>query len=58
MLIIGGLLFALMAAAHIARFLLELEVSIGGWPLPVWASLPAALILILLSYLFFRAAAR
>ncbi|MFQ5581630.1 MAG: hypothetical protein ACE5F3_03260 [Mariprofundaceae bacterium] len=58
LLIIGGIIFALAAAAHIARMLLETEVMIGGWTLPLWGSLPASLILILLAYLFFRAAGK
>jgi len=58
LLIIGGMVFSLVAAAHITRLMMEVEVVIGGWPLPMWASLPTALILILLAFLFFRAAGK
>jgi hypothetical protein len=52
------MIFALVGAAHIARMVLEMEVLIGGWSLPLWGSFPAALILFLLAYLFFRAAGK
>ncbi|MDQ7011328.1 MAG: hypothetical protein Q9M29_05855 [Mariprofundaceae bacterium] len=58
LLIVGGIIFALVAAAHIARILMQTEVVIGGWTLPMWGSVPAALILILLAFLFFRAAGK
>jgi len=58
LLIVGGVIFSLVAAAHITRIVMETEIVIGGWPLPLWASLPTALILILLAFLFFRAAGR
>ncbi len=58
LLIIAGILFALVAATHITRFAMEVEVLINGWALPIWTSLPAALVLILLAYLFFRAAGK
>lgn len=58
LLIMAGVIFSLVAATHIMRFTLEVEILIDGWMLPVWASLPVALILILLAYLFFRAAAK
>ena len=57
-LILVGVIFLLVAAAHVARVLLKVEVLIGGWPLPIWASQPAALALILLAYLCFRAAGK
>ena len=58
LLIVGGIIFALVAAAHITRILMQTEVVIGGWTLPMWGSVPAALILILLAFLFFRAAGK
>ncbi len=58
LLIVGGVIFSLVAAAHITRIVTETEVVIGGWPLPLWASLPTALVLILLAFLFFRAAGK
>jgi len=58
LLVIAGILFALVAATYITRFVMEMEVVINGWALPIWASLPTALVLILLAYLFFRAAGK
>jgi len=58
LLIVGGVIFSLVAAAHITRIVTETEVVIGGWPLPLRASLPTALVLILLAFLFFRAAGK
>jgi len=58
LLIVAGVIFSLVAAIHITRFVMEIEVVIGGWPLPLWASLPAAVILILLAFLFFRTAGK
>lgn len=57
-LIMVGVIFLMVATAHVARVLLETKVLIDGWPLPIWASMPAALVLILLSYLCFRAAGK
>jgi len=36
---VAGLLFALMAVLHLARFLMKLEVIIGGTTIPVNASI-------------------
>jgi hypothetical protein len=58
MLILVGVIFLLVAAVHVVRVFLDVSVVIGGWVLPVWISVPAALVLILLAYLCFRAAGK
>lgn len=56
LLMLGGSMCYIVAVVHIARFAMSVQVLIDGWELPVWISLPAALVLIILSYLFFKAA--
>lgn len=58
MLILSGIIFTLGAAAHATRLALEVEVLIGDWALPVWFSLPGALVAGLLAYFCFRAAGK
>jgi len=58
MLYLSGIIFSLVAVAHIVRVLLEVEIVIDSWRLPLWISPVAALISVLLAYLCSRAATR
>lgn len=42
---VAAALFWLMGLAHIVRLIAAAEVSLAGHDLPVWASLPAAIVL-------------
>ena len=41
---IAGVLFAVVAALHVLRFVLGVSVVIGGWSMPVWWSLPGCVL--------------
>ncbi len=58
MLYISGFIFALVAIAHIVRLLLEVEILINGWVLPLWASGVGSVVPVILAWLCFRAARR
>ncbi|MDX8406844.1 MAG: hypothetical protein R8L58_00505 [Mariprofundaceae bacterium] len=51
---LAGLLFLLIAAAHVARFILHIDIVIGHWAVPMWASPVAVVVLLLLAWLYFR----
>jgi hypothetical protein len=46
---ISGLIFAAGAVGHLVRLALGIEIVIGGTVLPVWLSIPGALIFALLA---------
>jgi len=58
MLYISGFIFALVAIAHIVRLLLEVEILINGWVLPLWVSGVGSAVPVILAWLCFRAARR
>jgi len=58
MLYIAGAIFVCVAVAHIVRLLLEVEILINGWILPMWVSVGGAVVPVLLAWLCFRAAGR
>ncbi len=53
-----GVVFLLVSAAHVVRLILQVEILINGWILPLWASLPGALVALLLAWLCLREARR
>jgi len=58
MLYIAGMVFVLVAIAHIMRLLLEVEIVMSGWVLPLWVSVAGAVVPVILAWLCFRAARR
>lgn len=54
----AGTLFALVALAHLVRYLLAVEVTIGGTVVPVFPSLPIAIVLAALAGWMFIEARR
>jgi hypothetical protein len=57
-LVICGSIFFVVAVAHLTRLLLGWEVSLAGWVVPHWASLPGVLVPGALSAWGFRLASR
>jgi len=53
-----GVVFLLVSAAHVVRLILQVEILINGWLLPLWTSLPAAFVTLLLAWLSLREARR
>jgi hypothetical protein len=51
-------IFAVVALAHLVRLALVLPVTVGGWGIPMWVSLAAAIAAGLLSFIGFRLAKR
>ena len=43
--LISVIFIGLVALGHLTRFILHTEVLVGGYRIPVWASLPAFLLL-------------
>jgi len=58
MLYIAGVIFILVATAHVVRLLLEVEILINGWVLPLWFSMLGAVVPVILAWLCFRATKR
>lgn len=58
MLCLAGTIFVLVAIAHIVRLLLEVEILINGWVLPLWVSVGGAVVPVILAWFCFRAARR
>jgi len=58
MLYIAGTIFLLVATAHVVRLLLEVEIVMSGWVLPLWVSVVGAVIPVILAWFCFRAARR
>jgi len=58
MLYVAGVIFVLVAIAHIVRLLLEVEIVINGWMLPLWFSVVGSVVPVILAWLCFRAAKR
>jgi len=58
MLYVAGVIFVLVAIAHIVRLLLEVEIVINGWMLPLWFSVVGSVVPVILAWLCFRAANR
>ncbi len=50
----GGVVFALIALAHLVRAALRWEVLLAGWSVPMWTSILAAIIAGYLAYESFR----
>jgi hypothetical protein len=42
--LVAGLIFLLVAVAHLVRFLLRWSVILNGWTVPMWVS-PVALVI-------------
>jgi len=53
-----GLVFLLVSAAHVVRLILQVEIVINGWVLPLWTSVLAAFVTLLLAWLSLREARR
>jgi len=49
MLYLAGIIFVLVATAHIVRLLLEVEILINGWVLPLWFSMLGAVVPVILA---------
>jgi len=43
-LIVSTIIFALVAVAHLVRFVLGWSAQIGTWDVPLWVSMPAVLL--------------
>lgn len=48
-LVLSGLLYGLVAVLHLVRFLLKWSVTVGGYTIPLKASLWACLVFLILS---------
>jgi len=53
-----GVVFLVVSAAHVVRLILQVEIMINGWVLPLWSSLLGAVITLLLAWLSLREARR
>lgn len=51
---VAGVVFFLMALLHLVRLIFHFEVAIAGVQVPLWASLPAGIVLFLLSLWMFK----
>jgi len=58
MLYLAGTIFSLVAIAHIVRLLLEVEILVNGWVLPLWVSVVGTVVPVILAWFCFRAARR
>jgi hypothetical protein len=52
--LISAILLALIAVAHLLRLLFQVDVNVGGFPVPTWMSLVAALFTGVLAILLIR----
>lgn len=52
--LMSSILFLLVAVLQLLRLILQWEVAIGGWHLPMWASIVAVLVAGFLSFAGFR----
>jgi hypothetical protein len=52
---VAGIVFFMVAMAHLLRSMLRFEIIIGGYALPVWYSLVGFIIPLLLSIWMFKA---
>lgn len=52
--LVTAIVFALVAALHVARLLFGWEAVIGGWPIPLWASWVALVVTGALAFFGFR----
>ena len=41
---IAAAIFSLICLVHIARLVYGLDIVIGGWPVPLWVSMPGAVV--------------
>ncbi|MDQ6986212.1 MAG: hypothetical protein Q9M25_00200 [Mariprofundaceae bacterium] len=53
-----GVVFLLVAAAHVVRLLLAVEIVIQGWILPLWVSAIGVAVPLVLAWLCLRTARR
>jgi hypothetical protein len=51
--VIAGIIFTLIAAVHVVRLFLNVNVAIGGWEAPIWLSWVGVLVSIYLAYASF-----
>lgn len=51
---VTAIVFALVAALHVARLVFGLDAAIGGWPVPLWASWVALVVAGALAFVGFR----
>ncbi len=54
--LVAGLIFLLVAVAHVLRLAFKWEVILNNWPVPMWISAVALVIAAYLSYEGFRLA--
>ena len=52
--ILAGVIFSLVAAVHVLRFVFRWEVTLAGWQVPPWISAVAFVIAAFLAYEGFR----
>ena len=55
---ITGIIFSLVAVAHLPRVIVPWEFRVGGWEVPSWVSLTAVALAGYLSYTGFQIATR
>jgi hypothetical protein len=55
---IAALFLAVVAVLHVLRLVRGTEILMGGYPIPMWASMVAAPILALLALMLWREARR
>ncbi len=53
---LAGMIFLLVAVAHMTRLIMQAPLILGSWHVPMWGSLLASFITLLLAWLYFRAA--
>ena len=51
---VAGLIFLVVAVAHVLRLAFKWEVVLNGWPVPMWISAAALVIAAYLAYEGFR----
>lgn len=56
--LVSGLIFFVVAGAHLSRLVQRWDISLGSWHAPYWASVPGLLIPGLLAVWGFRLASK
>ena len=52
---ISGIIFLLVAIGHLLRFLFKVELTVGGYTVPLWLSAAAFLVLLVLLFSILKA---
>jgi len=47
-------IFSLICLVHIARLVFGLDITIGGWVVPLWVSVPGAIVTGGLAYMLWK----